>query len=83
MQYPSRAPVEPARVPRTAMGQAHLSTRVREADLAVVHVAGDDEVEGAGRKAVDEGREMDDEDAQVSLVTPHCEVSRLRPPFRP
>jgi hypothetical protein len=48
-----------------------------------VHVAGDDEVEGAGRKPVDEGREVDDEDPQVSFVTPHREVGRLRPRARP
>ena len=57
------------------MREPQLPARVREADLAVVHVAGDDEVERARGKLVDERGEVRDEDPQVGLVAPNREVA--------
>ena len=48
------------------MRAAQLATRVRHADLAVVDVAGEDEVEGSGGQAVDDVGVVRQQDAQLA-----------------
>ena len=47
------------------MREAQLAARVRQRDLAVVHVAGEHEVEAAGLEAVEDAREVAEQDPEV------------------
>lgn len=58
-------PVEAAGVAGPRVGQAQLPARIGEADLAVVHVPGEDELEGSGWQPVDRRGEVGEEDGEV------------------
>ena len=49
------------------MREPELAARVRQADLAVVHVAGEHEVERAPAARIDDAREVAEEDAEVRV----------------
>ena len=65
------------------MGEAQLAARVGQADLAVVHVAGEDEVERPGRHQVDDPREVAEQDAQVRPRIRKLPRPGLEPHVRP
>ena len=55
-------------VARGGMGEPDLPAWERHADLAVVHVPGQDEVEGALCDAVERGREVCEQDRELGLL---------------
>ena len=57
------------------MREPELAARVRDRELPVVEVSGEDEVEGTGLDPVDDAREVTEEDAEVG--------GRVGEPFRP
>ena len=67
MQDTARATVEPLRVGRAGVREPELAASVRDADLAAVEMAGEDEVEHAGRHLVDHIREMAEQDAEIGV----------------
>src|SRR5438094_6897574 len=60
--------IDAARVGRARMREQHLAPGVRQGDLTVVHVAGEDEVEAARFELVENAWVVAEEDREVRLV---------------
>jgi translation initiation factor 2 alpha subunit (eIF-2alpha) len=60
------------------MREPELATRIRDRDLPVVHMAGEHELESPGLEAVQDSREVVEQDPEVSVVRERVRVG-LRP----
>jgi hypothetical protein len=63
MHHPGGCRENPAGVARGEVRESELPARIGQGDLAVVHVAGEHELEAAGLEQVEDARVVAEEDA--------------------